>query len=200
MVSFKSITDKYNTPDKHEVTGTTSLKFKEDVFNFFYPKSKDQTVVEFGSFRGHFTQVFSDMFKQVYAVDHVTNHYYDENTKDLTNVTKYIHDLYKQSISKLNLRDIDVVVIDAVHSYSAVRQDTVSSYNILKPNGYIIYDDYGAYTEIQHAVDTMAKENIIMPIKLVGEPKGYSYKEGHELGASEGVIAQLVNSDYLLRQ
>mgnify|MGYP003646437907 CR=1 FL=1 len=191
-MKFNQIVSKYNTPDKHEVTGTTSLKFKEDVFNFFYPKSKDQTVVEFGSFRGHFTQLFSDMFNKVYAVDHVSNHFYDENTKDLTNVTKYIHDLYKEKISKLNLRDIDVIVIDAVHSYPAVRKDTVSCQKILKPNGYIIYDDYGAYTEVKHAVNTMVVDNIIKIVKEVGESEGYSYKEGHQLNASEGVIAQLV--------
>lgn len=190
-MKFNKIASKYSTPDKHEVTGTTSLKFKEDVFNFFYPKSKDQTVVEFGSYRGHFTQVFSDMFKQVYTIDHVSNDYYDENTKDLTNVTKYIHDLYKQSISKLNLKDVDVVVIDAVHSYSAVRQDTSSSQKILKTKGYIIYDDYGAFPEVKDAVNTMVRENIIKIVKHVGETQGYSYKEGHQLDASEGVIAQL---------
>ena len=191
-MKFKNLVKEYNIPDKPEVTGTTTLKFKEDVFDFFYPQSQDSSIVEFGSFRGHFTQLFSRMFNQVYSIDHVTNKYYDINTKGLKNVTKYIHDLYRDNISKLNLRDIDVIVIDATHSYNAVMADTNSAYKILTKHGYIIYDDYGAYDEVKHAVDTLVNNNLIKIVKYVGENEGYSYKDNHKLNAKEGVIAQFV--------
>ena len=93
-MKFKDIAKEYNIPDKPEVTGTTSLKFKQDVFNFFYPQSQDLTIVEFGPFRGHFTQVLSKMFKQVYSIDKFDNHFLDENTVDLDNVKKIKYDLY----------------------------------------------------------------------------------------------------------
>lgn len=191
-MKFQQIIDKFNIPDKTVITSTTSLKFKQDVYNFFYPQSKDQTIVEFGSFRGHFTQLFSEIFKQVYAIDWVTNRYYDENCNGIENVTKYIHDLYRTDILSLNLRDIDVIVIDALHMYNAIRVDTYSAYKILKPKGYIIYDDYGAYTEVKHAVDTLVKERVIKIVKPLGETIGYSYKKDHQLNASEGVLAQFV--------
>lgn len=191
-MKFKNIAKEFNLPDKPEVTGTTSLKFKEDVFNFFYPQSQDSTIVEFGSYRGHFTQLFSKIFNQVYSIDHVSNKYYDTNTKGLKNVRKYIHNLYKTDILKLNLSKVDVVVIDAVHTYNAVRVDTNSAYKILNKYGYLIYDDYGAYKEVKHAVDTLVRENLIKIVKPVGESKGYSYKEGHQLKDWEGIIAQFV--------
>ena len=191
-MKFKDLVQHYGIPDKTEDRGTTSLRFKEDVFNFFYPQSQDSSIVEFGSFRGHFTQLFSRMFNQVYSIDHVTNKYYDINTKGLKNVTKYIHDLYKANISKLNLSKVDVVVIDAVHTYNAVRVDTNSAHTILNKYGYLIYDDYGAFIEVKHAVDSLVKENQIKIVKYVGENEGYSYKDNHKLNAKEGVIAQFV--------
>ena len=192
-MEFQQIIDKFNIPDKTAITGTTSLKLKQDVYNFFYPQSKDQTIVEFGSFRGHFTQLFSEMFNQVYSIDWVTNKYYDENCNDIENVTKYIHDLYRSDILSLNLRDIDVIVIDAVHMYNAVRVDTYSAYKILKPKGYLIYDDYGAFKEVKHSVDTLVRENIIKIVKPIGESKGYTYRAGKVLNDHEGLIAQFVS-------
>ena len=191
-MKFKDIAKEFKLPDKPEVTGTTSLKFKEDVFNFFYPQSQDSSIVEFGSYRGHFTVLFSKIFNQVYSIDHATNEYYDINTKGLKNVKKYIHDLYKANISKLNLSNVDVVVIDAVHTYNAVRVDTNSAHTILNKYGYLIYDDYGAFIEVKHAVDSLVKENQIKIVKYVGESEGYSYKDNHKLNAKEGVIAQFV--------
>ncbi len=191
-MKFKDLVQQYGIPDKTEDRGTTSLMFKEDIFNFFYPQSQDLTIVEFGSYRGHFTQLFSRMFKQVYSIDWVTNKYYDKNCNDLENVTKYIHNLYTTDILSLNLRDIDIVVIDAVHTSNAVIVDTNSAYKILKPKGYLIYDDYGAFTEVKHAVDSLVKENLIKIVKYVGENEGYSYKDNHKLKAKEGVIAQFV--------
>ena len=191
-MKFKDIVKEFNLPDKKEITGTTTLRFKEDVFNFFYPQSQDSTIVEFGSFRGHFTQLFSKIFNQVYSIDHVTNKYYDINTKGLKNVTKYIHNLYKTNILKLNLSNVDVVVIDAVHTYNAVRVDTYSASKILNKYGYLIYDDYGAFEEVKHAVNTLVQDRVIKIVKDIGEEAGYSYREGKELKAREGVIAQFV--------
>ena len=190
-MKFKDITKEYNIPDKPEVTGTTSLKFKQDVFNFFYPQSQDLTIVEFGPFRGHFTQVLSKMFKQVYSIDKFDNHFFDENTVELDNVKKIKYDLYSGK-PKPDLRDIDVVIIDAVHTYSAVISDTTLASQYIDSKGYIIYDDYGAFSEVRHAVDTLVKDNTIKILEFVGEGSGYSYREGTKLKAREGVIAQFV--------
>ena len=191
-MEFKDIIKKFDLPDKTLHKSTTSLKFKEDVYNFFYPESKNQTVAEFGSWCGFFTQVFSEMFRDVFSIDNVRKDCFLEQTKGLDNVEYIIGDLYGRDNRKFNLKNIDVIMIDAVHTYPAVQMDTLTAKYYAKEKGYLIYDDYGAFSEVKRGIDVLAGQGIIEIVKYIGQPKGWSYKQGHNLQDWEGVIAKFV--------
>ena len=188
-MTFNEIIQKFSLPDKTLHKSTTSLKFKLDVYEYFYPMSKNMNIAEFGSWCGFFTQVFSDMFNKVYSIDNVRKDCFLEQTKDLPNVEYIIQNLYGVGNHDMNLRNVDVIMIDAVHTFSAVMSDTRLAKYYMKGKGYLIYDDYGAFDEIKQAIDTLVGQKVIKIVKYVGHEKGWSYKEGHELKDWEGVIA-----------
>ena len=188
-MTFNQIIEKYNLPDKPLHKSTTSLKFKQDVYNYFYPMSRNMNIAEFGSWCGFFTQVFSEMFKKVYSIDYVRKDCFLEQTKGLYNVEYIIQDLYGRNNDKMNL-DVNVIMIDAVHTCRAVMSDVRLAKHYLKnKKGYLIFDDYGAFEEVKAAVDQLRREEVIILREVVGHPMGYSYKEGHQLKDWEGVIA-----------
>ena len=188
-MTFNQIIQKFSLPDKTLHTSTTSLKFKYDVYNYFYPMSRNMNIAEFGSWCGFFTQVFSEMFNKVYSIDNVRKECFLEQTKGLYNVEYIIQDLYGRNNKKMNL-DVDVIMIDAVHTYSAVMSDVKLARHYLKnKRAYLIFDDYGAFEEVKAAVDELRRKEVIILREVVGHPMGYSYKEGHELKDWEGVIA-----------
>ena len=54
-----------NIPDKRQDKNTTSLKFKEDLIDFFGDDYKDKTCLEIGTSKGYTTRVLSFLFKKV---------------------------------------------------------------------------------------------------------------------------------------
>ena len=55
-------------PDKRQDKDTTSLKFKEQLINFFGDEWKDKTCLEIGTNKGYTTRVLSFLFKKVRVV------------------------------------------------------------------------------------------------------------------------------------
>ena len=58
-----------NIPDKREYKNTTSLKFKEDLIEFFNKIGKNQTILEVGTNHGHTTRILSFLFENVITLD-----------------------------------------------------------------------------------------------------------------------------------
>ena len=57
-------------PDKRKYKETTSLKFKEDVYNAFKEIGQEYTCLEVGTNHGHTTRILSFIFNHVITIDH----------------------------------------------------------------------------------------------------------------------------------
>ena len=90
-----------NLPDKVYESWTTSLKFKEDVIDFFSKSEfKDKTVLELGTNHGPTTRVLSFLFKKVITMDwrEEPNLRMDrELTEDRDNIINIQKDLYNDT-------------------------------------------------------------------------------------------------------
>ena len=87
-------------------------------------------------------------------------------------------------------KNVDVVMIDAIHEYNQVKLDTE---NALKLNPkYIIFDDYGVglFPGVKQYVDEFIMENNF-EIVPVGLEKGKMFKSGERLVDSEGLMVKL---------
>eukprot|EP01036_Dinobryon_divergens_P031859 gene31859-41342_t len=72
---------------------------------------------------------------------------------------------------------IDCVFIDGDHSYQAVRDDITNYSPIVKPGGYVIFDDYSRYYEgVVRAVDELAKRNHLNVSKVNAHGNVYIQK------------------------
>jgi SAM-dependent methyltransferase len=185
MISFNNI------PDKTEFKNTTSLKFKQDVIEFFKDKNLN-TCLEIGTNHGWTTRILSDLFKNVYTVDHSidnTNNAKNNNTGK-NNISFITADAYNSN-TYLGLPKMDVVFIDCIHTYDGVLYDINTAISLMdKEKGmFFIFDDYG------HPTSTGVKEAILKAINeglkvetYIGQLAGYSYNEASTLIDSEGII------------
>jgi hypothetical protein len=172
-------------PDKFQHPPTTSHKFKRDLFEFFNkPEFKNKSCIEIGSNLGYTTRVLSFLFETVIGFNEKEVDKAEKFNSDRPNVKYYGQDVYN---TVLPINYGDVFLIDALHTYDAVLQDTQRSLSF-KSNGnkYFIYDDYGAYPEIKKVVDDMIECEMLILIKKIGHHKGSKFTR--ELFDSEGVI------------
>lgn len=166
-------------PDKTEYKNTTSLKFKQDLIEFFRDKKLD-TCLEIGTNHGHTTFVLSHLFNHVYTIDlHQSN--IDKakavNT-ERNNITYITGDAYDIN-NYASVPNVDVSFIDCVHTFPAVIKDLETSISKCGPDGmYFIFDDYahptstGVYKAIEHAVtEGLTRE------AYIGEDKGYTFSK-----------------------
>ena len=185
MISFDNI------PDKTEFKNTTSLKFKQDVIEFFKDKNLD-TCLEIGTNHGWTTRILSDLFKNVYTVDHSVDNTNNakNNNPDKTNITFVTADAYNPS-TYLSMPKMDVVFIDCVHTYDGVIKDINTSLSLMNEEKgiYFIFDDHG------HPISTGVKQAILKAISeglkvetYIGQPAGYTYDATTTLIDHEGVI------------
>tara|TARA_R110000824_G_scaffold204469_9_gene389202 strand:- start:2089 stop:2664 length:576 start_codon:yes stop_codon:yes gene_type:complete len=178
-------------PDKRVDKNTTSLKFKQDLIEFFTPL-KFKTCIEVGTHMGYSARILSSLFEHVITLEHEMDyirHAVDLN-KDIKNI-EYLHGNVYESDWGLE-GDYDVAFIDCNHHYDFVKKDIEScmKYNVK----YIIFDDYGIpfdYLGVKPAVDEFIKENSISEVHYVGEPAGNEPRIGKPLIASEGVILKI---------
>ena len=191
-------------PDKSEYKETTSIKFKEDLIEFFNDsKFKNKTVLELGTNHGHTTRILSFLFENVITMDwreEPNLRMARELNHDRDNITYIQKNVYEEDwhIDET----IDVFFIDCVHDYDNVYSDIVNCCNISKGISYFIFDDYGIgeyYHDggVKAAVDKFENEtkgfNII---KEIGISKGEVRSLNKPLMDSEGVIVKYDNEWY----
>lgn len=151
---------------------------RNDMFGSF---NKNLIIAELGVFEGEFSKEIYEICKpkELYLVDLFSgyfgsgnkdgqNHHYvqleDEYEKlKLYSVTRCeVKVIKKSTIEFLNEipNDIlDIIYIDADHSYSAVKRDLCLSLSKIKKGGLICGHDYVRNTEVELAVNEFCNEN-----------------------------------------
>lgn len=179
-----------NIPDKREDRNTTSLKFKEDILNFFNDiDCTNFKCIEVGTNRGYTTKVLSSIFKNVVTMEYNQDlvQFAMDYNRDRTNIEYLQGDVYEMDWGLDT--DYNVAFIDCVHTYKAVKQDIKNclSYGV----DYIIFDDYGlpdTQLDVKAAIDEFINENKPFNVTYIGEPKGNEPRIGKPLVDWEGVI------------
>lgn len=184
-----------NIPDKREYKNTTSLKFKEDLIEYFSETGKDQTILEVGTNHGHTTRILSFLFKEVITLDWKEEpnlRIAKEICHDRNNI-KYIEkDVYASSWDDLNLPKYNVSFIDCGHEYEHVISDIQNCIIYGATEQYLIFDDYGhPKTGVKRAIQDICSNNEDFNIiQYIGEGKGSDCRPGLLLTDWEGVICK----------
>jgi lipopolysaccharide biosynthesis glycosyltransferase len=157
-----------NTVNIYEDIWTCSDEMRFDIADFFKDRSQFK-IAEIGSHKGYTTKILSYMFSKVYAVDNsiewtkFNKHY----NRDRTNIEYIMLDLYKDSWNILP-EDIDVVFIDAGHSYTCCKSDILNSLNRFHKLKYIIFDDYGVWEGVKKIIDELIDRHILIFERFIG--------------------------------
>lgn len=176
-------------PEKHQYRNTTSKKFKLDLYNFFdKPEFKELSCMEIGCAKGHTTLILSKLFKQVYAI----------NDRDTSEAQKFCNsnescnvEFFSQDVYKYGLPDavVDVIMIDAIHTYEAVKMDIENSLKLRSKNKkYLIFDDTGISPEVLNIVKEKCDQNILQLITPIGCTPGDVFHR--KLYDREGLICR----------
>jgi hypothetical protein len=182
-----------NIPDKREDKNTTSLKFKQDLIEFFQPLQL-KNCVEIGTSLGYSTRVLSFLFDTVTTIDIDRQNIQKalNFNSDRSNIT-FLHGNASEMDWDVDIK-FDVSFIDADHLYKYVINDTKQSIKYGVDNMYIVFDDYGlpeTVPAVKVAVDEMLSNNIIKFVKHIGEPAGSEPRIGRPLVDWEGMICQV---------
>jgi len=204
-------------PDKSDWSTTTSLKMKQDIVDWCGDRFKDKKVLEIGSHIGQTTMILGLLFKEVYTINinppdlddvslfeiinEVDNTGFHRTTQcnirndyghQFDNVYHITQDAYSQHGISPSIPDVDVVFIDALHTYDAVSEDIENS--LLKNAKYIVFDDYGLYPEIKKVVNDYIDLNVLKVEKHIGWEKGFHIVVENErhFYDSEGLICSVV--------
>jgi predicted O-methyltransferase YrrM len=147
---------------------TCSDKFRYDIFDFFSKKSYYK-IAEIGAHKGYTTKVLSKIFSKVYSVDNSVEftNFSKEFNKDSTNIEYVMLDIYRDSWDVLP-DDIEVVFIDADHSYRGCKSDTLNSINRITNLQYIIFDDYGVWPGVKQIVDELLSSKTLIFERFIG--------------------------------
>jgi len=178
-------------PHKDTAKYTTSRKFKKDIIKIFSDeKFKDLTMMEIGSCQGNSTVVYSSVFKKVYGVekDSWNIEQAKKKCKDIDNVEFIQKDIYTE---EWDFPQVDVVMIDAGHTYEHVVHDIQKVMNYFD-NPIIIMDDYGnPNVEIKRAIDEAINSGLVSKGPHLGEVSGFKTAAGWVMNDREGIILNL---------
>ena len=194
-MSGLEIIEQYQIPDKPDFFATTSHKFKLDLYEFF-DNHKDKILVEFGTSRGHTSVFCSRMFKFVHTINVQRTKETDECIGRVDNIKQHVLNLQNADLG--NIEKGDVYIVDALHEYNAIINDTFTVKEHCNEGAYIVYDDYGTYPEIKKAVNELIEQKEIKLIKYIGHGAGWKYGDGggtnyeRTLRDREGVICQIL--------
>ena len=188
--------------DKVDNLSTTSFKFKTEMWNFFkeLPNSEKMSAVEYGTHKGQTTRVLSHLFKNVYTIN-LPGHFdkAQELNSDRRNIQYIGMDLYRDPVDKMFKHEpISVFFVDAVHTFDAVIDDFTRSMSFDRTRDvYFVFDDYGMYEDVRHAVQQLIYLNQIEFVTYIGHEKNYNFGGTPEriLQDSEGIICKLVHPE-----
>ena len=178
-------------PDKTQDKNTTSLKFKQDVIDFFKDKNLD-TCLEIGTNHGWTTRILSSLFKEVHTLDFKDSNtnYAKQNNADRSNIIYYTDDAYTTKVWH-SMPLMDVAFSDCMHTYGQVMYDINSALSRIDVNKgmYFIFDDYGhpEALGVHEAINKSIEEGLKLEC-YIGQPSGYQYNESSILIHQEGVI------------
>lgn len=130
----------------------------QDMINHIGDASK-KVIVELGCYVGDSTEIFAKNFKQVIAVDPWQNGYDDTDAASYQHDMKIIEKQFDEmknkytNIKKIKMKSedaiqlfrdnsIDVVYIDALHTYLGVKKDIATWESKIKPGGFLCGHDY----------------------------------------------------------
>lgn len=182
--------------DKCDNLGTTSFKFKTDLWNYFQG-CQDKIAVEFGTHKGQTTRILSHLFKKVYTVNINDNASGKELNRDRSNIVFIDNfDLYSDRQLPIDEK-IDMVLIDAGHDYHHLVMDINRACKLPAQNDfYLVFDDYGLEqykNTVKKAVNEAVSMGAVNIIHSIGHEAGHSFggTPPRILSDSEGVIAKV---------
>lgn len=187
--------------DKFQNPSTTSYKFKRGVWDFFSdPKFLKLNCVEFGTHKGQTTRLLSFLFNHVYTIN-LAGHFSEAKklNYDVKNISFIEMDLYNTPVEKnFKHKPVNVFFIDAVHTTDAVLTDFARSKELELGGGdvYYIFDDYGLYREVYHAIEQLVMTGQLEKVQYIGHEPNHTFNNSKihnkTLNDWEGVICKLV--------
>tara|TARA_Y100000310_G_C20320439_1_gene640489 strand:- start:30 stop:650 length:621 start_codon:yes stop_codon:yes gene_type:complete len=184
--------------------GTTTVKFKSDLIDYFMDKNLN-SILELGTWGGHTTRILSYLFKKVITVDIPKDFerrilgpgQAADINKDRDNITYTPLDLYHDV---WNFEQQDAVFIDAQHTYDTCRLDISNSLKLLSIGGYLVFDDFSNPMDnygVRRIVNHYIESGVLVADKFIGEEDTTSFFSHtvpvHQLGAiPEGVICEII--------
>ena len=172
----------------NEFKNATSRKFKKDILQYFQKHGKNEQILEFGCCHGDTSRIFSEVFQKVYATDWRENNLNlaKQKCKDCSNIEFSIFECGKDELQFD--KNIDVVFIDARHSYNEIKEDMLSVLNYFN-NPTIIMDDYGNPNNgMKDAIQEIIEQENLEIVRHIGEGKGFKTMGGWSMIDREGVI------------
>lgn len=183
-----------NIPDKRVDKNTTSLKFKQDLIDFFEPKQLSYCI-EIGTSLGYSTYILSSLFKNVTTIDNNINNIQRamQFNSGRDNI-EFLHGDVYNSEWGIDTK-ADVVFIDAIHTYEHVLIDINNAIKHSTSDAYIVFDDYGlpSVAGVKKAIDEMIQNGTLTFITYIGEDIGSEPRVGIPLVAREGIITKINN-------
>ena len=176
--------------NKSENKSTTSRKFKEDILRIFGKGYEDKTILELGSHQGNTTRIYSECFGKVIALERDGYNFQKtkENCNDVNNVEFINMDAYDKNFE---IPKVDVVHIDAGHTYEEVVYDINRFVNALdKPT--FIFDDYGHEGKtVRNAINAKLSDGTMKLVTHIGEDRGFVAANGKTFIGREGVVCNV---------
>ncbi len=143
-----------------EVSITTSYQYKRHIAEHFCEIGKDLTAMELGVYHGYTTRILATIFKKVIAVD-INKGLLQMAAKNVgpleENVVFLFMDLMSDDWRKLANNDVDVVIIDADHTYAGVRRDAENVLKHLPTLQWIVFHDTW-WPQIERAVSEFEQD------------------------------------------
>lgn len=172
---YKSIRSRYllSKYKDHPIKGHLS-RLEGAELSHIVSKNKSKKIIEIGSFLGRSTNFIGmnkDESDELHCIDTWQNdamsdgnwdtyQTFLDNTKGLKNIA--IHRGYSREFeNNFNDKSIDILFIDADHSYEGCKEDIVNFFPKVKSGGIVIFHDYGNPCGVKKAVDELVKDNCI---------------------------------------
>ena len=142
-------------------------EISEVIYTLLQLKPEIKNYAEIGSAGGGTTALLDEIFKleNAFIVDdnlHDDHKERPEILKDVKNVYEFIGDSQgaeaKKFVESFNI-PLDMLFIDADHSYNGVKNDTFNYIGLVKSGGFIMYHDTVSYPGVKQHVEEMQQDS-----------------------------------------